>query len=81
MWVCMQVWAALSQPSVYLPLAFLFVWQGTPSSESAFFYFRTSHTHHTSYMIFHPSQEYTAPTPLPCLSPDLPPFLCPPSDE
>jgi hypothetical protein len=42
-----QVWAALSQPSVYLPLAFLFVWQGTPSSESAFFYFRTSNTHPT----------------------------------
>lgn len=58
-----QVWAALSQPSVYLPLAFLFVWQGTPSSESAFFYFRTSHTQQ-HIRIDHPShKECSLPSP------------------
>ncbi len=36
------VWQALRQPRVYLPLAFIFLWQATPNSETAFFYFVTN---------------------------------------
>lgn len=36
------LWSAITQPSVYLPLIFLVLWQGSPSSESAFFYFLTN---------------------------------------
>jgi hypothetical protein len=36
------LWSALTQPGVYLPLAFLVLWQGSPSSDSAFFYFLTN---------------------------------------
>jgi MFS family permease len=35
------LWSAVSQKSVYLPLFFLVLWQGSPSSDSAFFYFLT----------------------------------------
>jgi len=35
------LWSAVSQKSVYLPLFFLILWQGSPSSDSAFFYFLT----------------------------------------
>ncbi|MCM1984657.1 folate/biopterin family MFS transporter [Lyngbya confervoides] len=34
--------AALTQKSILLPVAFLFLWQATPSSESAFFFFTTN---------------------------------------
>jgi len=36
---------ALTQKSVYLPLFFLVLWQGSPSSDSAFFYFLTNELH------------------------------------
>ena len=37
-----QLWSAIRQRSIYLPVAFLFIWQATPSSESAFFFFTTN---------------------------------------
>jgi len=37
-----QVWSAIKQKSIYLPVAFLFIWQATPNSESAFFFFTTN---------------------------------------
>ena len=37
-----QVWAAIKQKSIYLPVAFLFIWQATPNAESAFFFFTTN---------------------------------------
>ncbi|GAB4213169.1 MAG: folate/biopterin family MFS transporter [Synechococcales cyanobacterium] len=35
------LWQTLRQPHVLLPVAFVFLWQATPSSEAAFFYFVT----------------------------------------
>jgi len=35
------LWDAVSQRQVWLPVLFIFLWQATPSSESAFFYFIT----------------------------------------
>jgi MFS family permease len=37
-----RVWQALRQPSVFLPLLFVFVWQATPSADVALFYFVTN---------------------------------------
>jgi folate/biopterin transporter len=37
-----QVWQALQQKSIWLPLLFLFLWQCTPTGESSFFYFATN---------------------------------------
>lgn len=37
-----SLWLALKNPSVYLPIAFVFVWQSTPSPESALFFFTTN---------------------------------------
>jgi folate/biopterin transporter len=37
-----QVWQALQQQSIWLPLLFLFLWQCTPTGESSFFYFATN---------------------------------------
>jgi folate/biopterin transporter len=37
-----QVRQALSQKQIWLPVAFLFLWQATPSSDSAFFFFTTN---------------------------------------
>jgi folate/biopterin transporter len=37
-----QVWQALSQRAIFLPMAFLFLWQATPSSDAAFFFFTTN---------------------------------------
>lgn len=36
------LWSAITQPAIYLPLIFLVLWQGSPSSDSAFFYFLTN---------------------------------------
>jgi folate/biopterin transporter len=36
------LWSAVSQRRVWLPAAFIFVWQATPSCETAFFYFMTT---------------------------------------
>lgn len=37
-----QLWSAIRQKSIYLPVAFLFIWQATPTAESAFFFFTTN---------------------------------------
>ncbi len=37
-----QLWSAVKQKQVWLPIAFLFVWQATPTADSAFFFFSTN---------------------------------------
>lgn len=37
-----QLWVAIKQKSIWLPALFLFIWQATPTSESAFFFFVTN---------------------------------------
>ena len=37
-----QLWGALKQKQVWLPIAFLFAWQATPTADSAFFFFSTN---------------------------------------
>jgi folate/biopterin transporter len=37
-----QLWDAVKQKSIWLPALFLFIWQATPSGESAFFFFTTN---------------------------------------
>jgi folate/biopterin transporter len=37
-----QLWGAVSQKSIWLPVAFLFLWQATPTTDSAFFFFTTN---------------------------------------
>ena len=37
-----QLWGAIKQKQVWLPIAFLFVWQATPTADSAFFFFSTN---------------------------------------
>lgn len=37
-----RLWGALSQRQVYLPAAFVFLWQATPSPDAALFFFQTS---------------------------------------
>lgn len=37
-----SLWKALCDPSVYLPVGFIFAWQATPSPESALFFFQTN---------------------------------------
>ncbi len=37
-----QLKAAISQKSIWLPTAFIFLWQATPTADSAFFYFTTN---------------------------------------
>ncbi|KAK6146064.1 hypothetical protein DH2020_019933 [Rehmannia glutinosa] len=38
----MQLWGAVKQPNVLLPTLFIFLWQATPQSDSAMFYFTTN---------------------------------------
>ncbi|KAL1536130.1 hypothetical protein AAHA92_28825 [Salvia divinorum] len=37
-----QLWVAVKQPNVLLPTLFIFLWQATPQSDSAMFYFTTN---------------------------------------
>jgi folate/biopterin transporter len=37
-----QLWAALKQKAIWLPLLFVFFWQCTPTGEASFFYFVTN---------------------------------------
>lgn len=37
-----QLRAAITQKSIWLPTAFLFIWQATPTADSAFFFFTTN---------------------------------------
>lgn len=34
-----ELWGAVRQPNVFLPTIFIFLWQATPQSDSAMFYF------------------------------------------
>ncbi len=40
-----QLRQAISQKRIWLPTAFIFIWQATPNAESAFFYFSTNELH------------------------------------
>ncbi|MEH2266560.1 folate/biopterin family MFS transporter [Nostoc sp.] len=40
-----QLRQAISQKAIWLPTAFIFIWQATPNAESAFFYFSTNELH------------------------------------
>lgn len=35
------LWSAIKQPSIYKPALFMFLWQSTPTSDGAFFFFMT----------------------------------------
>ncbi len=37
-----QLWQALTQKVIWMPTLFLFIWQCTPTADSAFFYFSTN---------------------------------------
>ncbi|KAJ3669910.1 hypothetical protein LUZ60_010234 [Juncus effusus] len=37
-----QLWSAVKQPNIFLPTLFIFLWQATPQSDSAMFYFITN---------------------------------------
>ncbi|VFQ65264.1 unnamed protein product [Cuscuta campestris] len=37
-----QLWGAVKEPNVFLPTIFIFLWQATPQSDSAMFYFTTN---------------------------------------
>ena len=37
-----QLWSAVRQKSIWLPIAFLFLWQATPTADSSFFFFATN---------------------------------------
>ncbi|GER32269.1 major facilitator superfamily protein [Striga asiatica] len=37
-----QLWEAVKKPHVFLPTLFIFLWQATPQSDSAMFYFTTN---------------------------------------
>ncbi|MEH2072948.1 MAG: folate/biopterin family MFS transporter [Nostoc sp.] len=40
-----QLRQAITQKAIWLPTAFIFIWQATPNAESAFFYFSTNELH------------------------------------
>ncbi|BAZ25480.1 folate/biopterin transporter [Kalymmatonema gypsitolerans NIES-4073] len=40
-----QLRAAITQKAIWLPTVFLFLWQATPTAESAFFFFTTNELH------------------------------------
>ncbi|WP_013324930.1 folate/biopterin family MFS transporter [Gloeothece verrucosa] len=37
-----QLWGAVTQKVILLPILFIFIWQSTPSADSAFFFFTTN---------------------------------------
>ncbi len=37
-----QLWGAVKQKTIWLPILFLFIWQATPTADSAFFFFTTN---------------------------------------
>ncbi|XP_068635040.1 folate-biopterin transporter 1, chloroplastic [Aristolochia californica] len=43
----LQLWDAVRQPNIFLPTLFIFLWQATPQSDSAMFYFTTNMLHFT----------------------------------
>ncbi|KAG9158385.1 hypothetical protein Leryth_013123 [Lithospermum erythrorhizon] len=40
-----QIWGTIKQPNVFLPTLFIFLWQATPQSDPAMFYFTTNKLH------------------------------------
>ncbi|MCC5615316.1 folate/biopterin family MFS transporter [Nostoc sp. CHAB 5836] len=40
-----QLRQAITQKTIWLPTAFIFIWQATPNADSAFFYFATNELH------------------------------------
>ncbi|CAN6297471.1 unnamed protein product, partial [Urochloa humidicola] len=38
----MEIWNSVKQPSIFLPTLFIFLWQATPQSDSAMFFFITN---------------------------------------
>ncbi|XP_078430910.1 major facilitator superfamily protein isoform X2 [Wolffia australiana] len=38
----LELWDAVKQPSIFLPTLFIFLWQATPQSDSAMFFFTTN---------------------------------------
>lgn len=44
----MQIWNSVKQPSIFLPTLFIFLWQATPQSDSAMFFFMYVQTHFIS---------------------------------
>ncbi|KAF0912791.1 hypothetical protein E2562_019016 [Oryza meyeriana var. granulata] len=38
----MQIWTSVKQPNIFLPTLFIFLWQATPQSDSAMFFFITN---------------------------------------
>ncbi len=41
------LWSTISTRSILYPTIFCFLWNATPSSETAMFYFQTNHLHFT----------------------------------
>lgn len=39
------LWGAIRQRSIFLPAVFVFLWQATPSADTAMFFFQTNHLH------------------------------------
>jgi len=42
-----QLWQAITQKTILAPVIFIFLWQSTPSADSAFFFFSTNELHFT----------------------------------
>jgi folate/biopterin transporter len=40
-----QLWRTVRRPALFLPIGFIFLWQATPSADTAFFYFVTNDLH------------------------------------
>lgn len=40
-----QLWQAITQKTILLPMTFIVLWQATPSADSAFFFFTTNELH------------------------------------
>lgn len=47
-----QLWGSVRQRSVFLPTLFIFLWQATPQSDSAMFYFTYVHSVNTIIVFF-----------------------------
>ena len=72
------LWQAVSQRSVWLPTLFIFLWQATPSSEGAFFYFITDEVLNRSPRTANPSATPVHILATPSLLPSLPALLADP---
>lgn len=48
-----QLWVSVRQPSIFLPTLFIFLWQATPQSDSAMFYFKYVHSVYITIFVSH----------------------------